>query len=67
MHLDVTTRGELMTFSGPLPAYVVQAALVLGAHSKSSHQRRACAGLVLAFLMFNRPGTAAAAVRAEDL
>lgn len=64
--LTETAAGGMPSFVGPLPVDIMLAALSLGGLRAPSEMRRACAGLVLAFLMFNRPG-AAAAVRAADM
>jgi len=66
LRLDAARHGAMRRYAGPLPADVVYAALRLGCDHPSPVQRRVCAGLVLAFLMFNRPG-AAAAMRQADM
>eukprot|EP00168_Porphyra_purpurea_P020480 TRINITY_DN863_c0_g1_i8.p1 TRINITY_DN863_c0_g1~~TRINITY_DN863_c0_g1_i8.p1 ORF type:complete len:496 (-),score=36.89 TRINITY_DN863_c0_g1_i8:1016-2503(-) len=64
--LHVTNEGALPERRGPLPAAVVQAAAALGLATADESLRRECAGVILAFLMCNRPG-AAANLRARDL
>lgn len=66
MRLTALSAGQLPAYVGPLPADLVRDALLFGMKHKGALQRRACAGLTLAFLLFNRPG-AAAALRAVDL
>lgn len=66
LRLTASSAGEMPAYTGPLPAEIIHAALLLGAGKASTVQRRVCAGLVLAFLMFNRPG-AAAELRAVDM
>lgn len=66
LRVDAERAGELTEYSGPLPDDVVPGALLCALRRKDTATRRVCAGLVLAFLMFNRPGAAAIA-RAADL
>lgn len=66
LRLTATAARAMPTYVGPLPADAILSALSLGASNAPADVRRVCAGLVLAFLMFNRPG-AAAAMRAMDM
>lgn len=64
--LHVQAQGSLPAVRGPLPPEAVLQFALLGLASTDAGTQRQCAGLVLAFLMFNRPG-AAANLRAQDL
>lgn len=66
LRLSAAQAGGMPLYTAPLSADVVQQALTLGTKNPTAEQRRVCAGLVLAFLMFNRPGTAAS-IRAADM
>lgn len=66
LRLSAARAGGMPLYTAPLPANVIQQALALGTRNPTTEQRRVCAGLVLAFLMFNRPG-AAASMRAADM
>lgn len=59
LRLSAAQAGGIQRYTAPLPADVGQQALTLGTKNPKAEQRRVCAGLVLAFLMFNTPGTAA--------
>ncbi|KAK1868013.1 hypothetical protein I4F81_010510 [Pyropia yezoensis] len=63
--LSAAGAGAMLEYLGPLAATSFQEILMLGVAKPSPEQRRICAGLVLAILMFNGPG-AAAATRAAD-
>jgi len=63
--LQAASVGSMPAVIGPLPAAVMDRALKLATTDPTAAQRRTCAGLLTAFLMFNRPG-AAAAMRAVD-
>eukprot|EP00168_Porphyra_purpurea_P002131 TRINITY_DN124_c0_g1_i4.p1 TRINITY_DN124_c0_g1~~TRINITY_DN124_c0_g1_i4.p1 ORF type:complete len:257 (-),score=28.79 TRINITY_DN124_c0_g1_i4:623-1303(-) len=54
------------SFVGPIPADLILRAVLGREELVTAERRRVYAGLVLAFLMFNRPG-AAAALRAADM
>lgn len=64
LHTDAA--GELPEVRGPLPPEAVTELAAIGLDTTDPARRRECAGLVLAYLMFNRPG-AAANLRARDL
>lgn len=64
--LHVQAEGALPAVRGPLPPEAVLQLAHVGLATTSPDLQRKCAGLVLAFLMFNRPG-AAANMRAMDL
>lgn len=57
LRLSTARAGSMPLYTAPLPADVIQQALALGTKNSTTEQRRVCAWLVLAFLMFNRPGT----------
>jgi len=64
--LYVTAEGTLPERRGPLPATVILDIIDLGLATTDRSLERECAGLVLSFLMCNRPG-AAANLRARDV
>lgn len=64
--LHVQAEGALPAVRGPLPPEAVLQLAHVGLATTSPDLQRKCTGLVLAFLMFNRPG-AAANMRAMDL
>lgn len=64
--LHTEAAGELPEVRGPLPPEAVTELAAIGLTTSDAARRRECAGLVLAYLMFNRPG-AAANMRARDL
>lgn len=66
LRLTAAGAGAMPEYLGPLPATIFHKILMLGVPKPTPKQRRVCAGLVLAILMLNRPGTAAA-MRAADL
>lgn len=63
--LQAASVGGMPSVIGPLLATVMERVLKLAADHRSAAQRRTCAGLLLAYLMFNRPG-AAASMRVVD-
>lgn len=64
--LHVQAEGALPEVRGPLPPEAVVQFAALGLSTADDSLVRQCAGLVLAYLLFNRPG-AAANMRAQDL
>ena len=66
LRLRAAAAGGMQRAVGALPAEIIFRGLRLAGAGATPEQRRVCAGLVLAFLMFNRPG-AASAMRAADL
>lgn len=64
--LHTVAEGALPEVRGPLPPDVVTQLVAVGLATTDDACRRECAGVVLAYLMFNRPG-AAANVRARDV
>lgn len=64
LHADAV--GALPDARGPLPPEAVVQLTAIGLATTNDAVRRECAGITLAYLMFNRPG-AAANVRARDL
>lgn len=64
LHTDAA--GGLPEVRGPLPPEAVTEPTAIGMATSDAARRRECAGLVLAFLMFNRPW-AADNMRARDL
>lgn len=64
--LYVTAEGALPERRGPLPSAVIIDVIQLGLGTSDRSLERECAGLVLSFLMCNRPG-AAANLRARDV
>lgn len=64
LHADAV--GALPDARGPLPPEAVVQLTAIGLATMNDAVRRECAGITLAYLMFNRPG-AAANVRARDL
>lgn len=66
LRLTAAGVGAIPEYVGPLPAEILHKIVTLGVNELTPEQRRVWAGLVLAGLIFNRPG-AAAAMRAADL
>jgi len=59
MRLKAASRGAMRPFAGPLPPDMLLAAVRLGSGKPTPEQRRMCAGMVLAYLLFNCPGAVA--------
>eukprot|EP00170_Pyropia_yezoensis_P006587 contig_26870_g6608 len=57
--LHTVAVGALPEVRGPLPPDVVTQLVAVGLSTTDDACRRECAGVVLAYLMFNRPGAAA--------